>query len=115
MYMDRNENRPISMNDRFWNFRNSMRSLSVASSIPQPAFSSPVINGASGVVSKNVLQLAHDIGEILLENSMASSEVFSPLSISGALSLLLLGANGGTYNELMKLMQFNQGILQTKL
>lgn len=69
----------------------------------------------SEIISKSVLQLAQDIGRSLLANSQKKSEVFSPLSIYGAMSLLLMGANGQTYDELMKLLRFNEGIFRIYL
>lgn len=74
---------------------------------PDPKFDSRT----SQMISRNVLQLAQDIGRSLLKNSNKKSEVFSPLSIYGAMSLLLMGASGPTYHELMNVLRFGQGIL----
>lgn len=52
----------------------------------------------SNVIAKNILNFAHLIGAQL--NSLERSEIFSPLSIMSALSLLTLGAKGRSYQEL---------------
>lgn len=57
-------------------------------------------------IATNALDVAHDIGAAVLADSTKGSEVFSPLSIYSALSLLLLGASGSTFDELMRLMHF---------
>lgn len=54
--------------------------------------------------SRNVLNLAHKIGKSLLSSEGAKVLVYSPVSIAGALQLVLLGANGETYNELLQLL-----------
>lgn len=59
-------------------------------------------------VSDNVLQLANEIAKI--ENRLNDDfVVFSPLSIFGAMNLLLLGANGNTRAELIRLLKYEQG------
>lgn len=63
----------------------------------------------SQLLATNALQLAHDIGANLLLDSTEKTEVFSPLSIYGAINLLLLGANGQTFDEIMKFLKFNEG------
>lgn len=72
---------------------------------PDPKFDSRT----SQVISRNVLQLAQDIGRALSANNQKKSEVFSPLSIYGAMSLLLMGASGQTHDELIRLLRFNEG------
>ncbi len=65
--------------------------------------------------------MAHDVGETLLRTRNEKTEVFSPISIYGALSLLLLGSSGNTYQELLTVMGLNKGkrfivrILMTKV
>uniref|UniRef100_A0A1B0DJV5 Serpin domain-containing protein n=1 Tax=Phlebotomus papatasi TaxID=29031 RepID=A0A1B0DJV5_PHLPP len=54
--------------------------------------------------SKNVMNLAHKIGKTLLASEDANVIVYSPVSIAGALQLVLLGSNGETYNELLQLL-----------
>lgn len=63
----------------------------------------------SELLAKNVLQLSQEIGTTILQDSDRSSEVFSPLSIYMALSILLMGSNGQTYNELMNLLKISNG------
>lgn len=63
----------------------------------------------SNLLSQKVLQFAQDVGRVVLKDSQAKTEVFSPLSIWGALSLVLLGASGQTHRELMNLLNFNTG------
>lgn len=53
--------------------------------------------------------MAHDVAETLLRTRNEKTEVFSPLSIYGALSLLLLGSSGTTYQELLNVMGLNKG------
>lgn len=64
----------------------------------------------SNLLSQKVLQFAQDVGRVVLKESQAKTEVFSPLSIWGALSLVLLGASGQTHQEFMNLLNFNTGI-----
>ncbi|XP_055598574.1 serine protease inhibitor 28Dc-like [Uranotaenia lowii] len=52
-----------------------------------------------------VTELARRIGEVLGQQSNAG--IFSPVSIACALSLLLLGSNGATKEELSQAMGFN--------
>lgn len=65
----------------------------------------------SELISRNTLQFAQEICATLLEDSTSKSEVFSPLSIFGALSLLLLGSSGQSYEELINLLKFSDGKL----
>lgn len=65
----------------------------------------------SDLLSRKVLQFAQDVGKVVLKDSNAKTEVFSPLSIFGAMTLLLLGASGRTHQELMQLMGFESGDL----
>lgn len=82
---------------------------------PELVASDPRFNAdVSSLIAKNVLELAHGIGKTVLVDSQEKSEVFSPLSIYGALSLLLLGATGQTFDELMQLMRFNGDPLLSK-
>lgn len=62
----------------------------------------------SELLARNMLQLSQEIGTTILQDS-DKSEVFSPLSIYTALSILLMGANGQTYQELMNLLKVNNG------
>uniref|UniRef100_A0A1A9WHJ0 Serpin domain-containing protein n=1 Tax=Glossina brevipalpis TaxID=37001 RepID=A0A1A9WHJ0_9MUSC len=54
------------------------------------------------VIAKNVLNFARLLGAQL--NSLERSEIFSPLSIMSALSLLTLGAKGRSYQELKQMI-----------
>lgn len=63
----------------------------------------------SELISRDVLQLAQDIGTTVLKSSTDKAVVFSPLSIFGVLSMLLMGSTGRTYDELMQLLRFNEG------
>lgn len=65
----------------------------------------------SELLSKNMLQLSQEIVTAILQNSDNPSEVVSPLSIYTALSILLMGSNGQTFNELMSLLKINDGNL----
>lgn len=63
----------------------------------------------SELLSKNVLQFAQEIGTMILQDSDKKTEVFSPLSIYSALSMLLMGSNGQTFQELMNVLKVNNG------
>lgn len=63
----------------------------------------------SELLAKNVLQLSQDIGTAILQDSDRSTEVISPVSIYMALSILLMGSNGQTFNELMNLLKISNG------
>lgn len=63
----------------------------------------------SDLLSKNILQFAQEIGTTILQDSDKKTEVFSPLSIYSALSMLLMGSNGQTFQELMNLLKVNNG------
>lgn len=69
----------------------------------------------SELLAKNVLQLSQEIGTTILQDSDKPTEVFSPLSIYTALSILLMGANGQTFQELMSLLKINNGKLSSFL
>lgn len=60
----------------------------------------------SDVIAENVLQFGLDIAQKLneLDPSASRSEIFSPLSVLSALSLLMLGAKGKSYQELTKVI-----------
>lgn len=64
----------------------------------------------SEVLAKNILQLSQEIGTTILQDSDKPTEVFSPLSIYTALSILLMGSNGATFQELMSLLKLNNGM-----
>lgn len=54
-------------------------------------------------VSQSVTNLAQKIS-LAIANPKSKTEIFSPVSIAGALSLLLLGSGGTTRDELMNVM-----------
>uniref|UniRef100_A0A2C9H5Z2 Serpin domain-containing protein n=1 Tax=Anopheles minimus TaxID=112268 RepID=A0A2C9H5Z2_9DIPT len=62
------------------------------------------------LVSESVTNLAAKIANAL-SNSKSKTEIFSPVSIAGALSLLLLGSGGRTQEELLAVMGLNKGQL----
>lgn len=59
--------------------------------------------------------MAHDVGETLLSSRSEKTEVFSPISIYGALSLLLLGSSGNTFQELLSVMGLSRGNEQSQI
>ncbi len=61
----------------------------------------------SAEVARDVLDLSQRITSKILERSDKKFEVFSPISISAALHLALLGANGSTFEELMGLIGYS--------
>lgn len=65
----------------------------------------------SNLVAKNVFDLSRRLTEKILETSTKKFEVLSPISISAALHLALLGANRDTYDELYALLGYNDGKL----
>lgn len=69
----------------------------------------------SELVSQSVLQLANDIAKEVIKTSNPTSVVFSPLSIFAVLSTLLLGSNGKTYDELMRLLGYSNGKFISKI
>lgn len=58
------------------------------------------------VVANSVTNLAQKISRAIA-SPRSKTEIFSPVSIAGALSLLLLGSSGVTRDELTKLMGFD--------
>lgn len=58
------------------------------------------------VVANSVTNLAQKISRAIA-SPKSKTEIFSPVSIAGALSLLLLGSSGVTRDELTKLMGFD--------
>lgn len=79
--------------------------LNESNIVHQPRFDARV----SALVARDVLQLAQEIGTTVLKTSTDKAVIFSPLSIFGVLSILLMGSNGQTYSELMHLLNFNEG------
>uniref|UniRef100_A0A182JDN7 Serpin domain-containing protein n=1 Tax=Anopheles atroparvus TaxID=41427 RepID=A0A182JDN7_ANOAO len=61
-------------------------------------------------VSDSVTNLAQKIASSI-STPKSKTEIFSPISIAGALSLLLLGAGGRTQQELLQVMGFNKSQL----
>lgn len=61
-------------------------------------------------MSQSVTNLAQKIS-LAIANPKSKTEIFSPVSIAGALSLLLLGSGGNTRDELMNVMGFQHSRL----
>ncbi|XP_037927089.1 serine protease inhibitor 28Dc-like [Hermetia illucens] len=61
----------------------------------------------SEFVSTKILQIAHNI-TMQYRDVPVKSSIVAPVSIAGALALLLLGASGQTFNEIMHLCGFDQ-------
>lgn len=85
------KNNPAANNG---NHKNILRSLK------------PIDDRISDVIADNVLQFGNNLAlEIAkLDPRSSQSEIFSPLSIMAALSLLTLGAKGRSYQELKQLI-----------
>lgn len=66
----------------------------------------PSNNDNLDVVANSVTNLAQKISRAIA-SPKSKTEIFSPVSIAGALSLLLLGSSGVTRDELTKLMGFD--------
>lgn len=54
-------------------------------------------------IALSVLELSQRLTENILSQSKKKYEIVSPISIASALQLVLLGAHGMTFNELMDL------------
>ncbi|XP_058056316.1 uncharacterized protein LOC131207707 [Anopheles bellator] len=67
-------------------------------------------SGNINLVSDSVTNLAQRIARAI-SNQKSKTEIFSPVSIAGALSLLLLGSGGQTQKELLKVMGLDSGAL----
>ncbi|XP_052868087.1 serine protease inhibitor 28Dc-like isoform X2 [Anopheles cruzii] len=67
-------------------------------------------SGNINLVSDSVTNLAQRIARAI-SNQKSKTEIFSPVSIAGALSLLLLGSGGQTQKELLKVMGLDTGAL----
>lgn len=88
---------------------NPSQAFDLGNAYQPPPTNDPRFNAQkSELIASNVLALAHDISRTLLVDSRAKAEVFSPISIYSALSLLLLGSNGQTFDELLQLMRLDQ-------
>ncbi|XP_073825648.1 serpin 28Dc [Musca autumnalis] len=72
------------------------------SSLPPSISSSQSSVDATDIIAENVLQFGLNMAQQLnfMDPSASRSEIFSPLSLMSALSLLMLGAKGKTYHEL---------------
>ena len=74
-------------------------------------FEDPQINSAahfdervSDLIAETVLRFGHIVGQRMVEdNPDSKTEVFSPVSIMAVLSMLMLGAKGGSHKELQRL------------
>lgn len=62
-------------------------------------------------VAKQVLVLSQKLTTRILNRSNKKYEILSPISISAALHLALLGANGSTFDELKSLMGYKSSEL----
>lgn len=73
---------------------------------PTFSISKPVDQRLSDVIAENVLHFGHSMGLELsaLDPQASKSEIFSPLSVMAALSMLTLGAKSRTYQELKLLL-----------
>lgn len=65
--------------------------------------------GVSEQLAKNILTLGQEIGTTVLQDSDKRTEMFSPLSIYAALSMIMMGSNGQTFQELMNLLKISNG------
>ncbi|XP_058451681.1 serine protease inhibitor 28Dc-like isoform X2 [Malaya genurostris] len=66
----------------------------------------PSNSNSVDIVANSVTNLAQKISRAIV-SQRSKTEIFSPVSIAGALSLLLLGSGGTTRSELMDLMGFS--------
>lgn len=63
---------------------------------------------ASEFISQSVMRLGYNIGRELSKHRLSGAHIFSPVCIGSAMSLLLLGANGKTFQELMQLFGYDR-------
>ncbi|XP_055549472.1 serine protease inhibitor 28Dc-like isoform X1 [Wyeomyia smithii] len=68
-------------------------------------------DNALDIVADSVTNLAQKISRVIV-GDRSKTEIFSPVSIAGALSLLLLGSGGTTRTELMELMGFSNSTIR---
>uniref|UniRef100_A0A182K9K6 Serpin domain-containing protein n=1 Tax=Anopheles christyi TaxID=43041 RepID=A0A182K9K6_9DIPT len=90
------------------NARGSPNNPSAVASQQKNRLQAPTAN--TKLVSDSVTNLAAKIANAL-SNQKSKTEIFSPVSIAGALSLLLLGSGGQTQQELLNVMGLNKGQL----
>ncbi|GJQ77368.1 SRPN6 [Trypoxylus dichotomus] len=62
------------------------------------------------IVTGGISKLAITINNFYLTQKNLNNIVFSPVSIAGALALILLGSNGKTFDELAQVMGFASGV-----
>jgi serine protease inhibitor len=75
-------------------------------SIFRDSFNRNIRRPDTNEIANGILQLATEISNNM-KSGNAKNEIFSPISIAGALSLLLLGAKGQTENELANVLHVN--------
>ncbi|KAM7353830.1 serpin 28Dc [Cochliomyia hominivorax] len=92
-----------SRNDQHW--KNSAASMGVNLKYPLRSLKQ-IDERISDVIAENVLHFGHNLAlELAAQDPQSTrSEIFSPLSIMAALSLLTLGAKGKSYQELKQLI-----------
>lgn len=63
---------------------------------------------ASNDVAKSIFDLGNTLTNHLLRTRNSKFEVISPLSIAAALNVVLLGAKGDTFNELLRVLEYSK-------
>lgn len=63
---------------------------------------------ASTDVARSIFDLGNELTKKLLQTRNSKYEVISPLSIAAALNVVLLGAKGETFNELLRTLGYSK-------
>lgn len=67
---------------------------------------------ASQNVAKSIFDMARDLARLLIQTRSSNKfQIFSPISIAAALNMVLLGAKGRTYEELMSVLGYKKCML----
>ncbi|KNC29032.1 hypothetical protein FF38_10172 [Lucilia cuprina] len=96
----------LQNNDQRWKFPVAAGVSHLNPSLWKSRSSKQVDERISDIIAENVLHFGHNLGlELAASDPHAErSEIFSPLSIMAALSMLTLGAKGRSYQELKQLL-----------
>ncbi|XP_055915805.1 serine protease inhibitor 28Dc-like [Eupeodes corollae] len=77
--------------------------------IPEKLPDIPYDQKTSELVAQSVMNFAHNLAVALDTNEYPNTQIFSPLSVMSALSILQMGANGNSYNQLSQLFALLKG------
>lgn len=87
--------------DKFEKPNHSRANEEINSAVVYPSYDEGDIREkVSNGIASGVMSLSQKLATRVLQSSSNDYEVFSPISISGALQLVLLGSKGTAYDEL---------------